>query len=119
MEKIYKSKFFEMANITPKYSGVLEGIVQIRPEERHILFPHVHYVKNVKEAESKFVKISLSKKIEDIEIIESKNLNLSKKELDHIKQFLVLNYNLLIKYYNQAEFLDTGDFISNIKKIKE
>jgi len=113
----YKRKLFEMANIMPKYSGIEEGTIQIRPEERHINFPHIHYVHNVKKAEFEFIKFSITSNANNIKIIEEKNLTLSSKEKRNIIKFITRNSEKLIEYYNQAEFLDTTDFMLSIKKI--
>jgi len=122
--KLYKSllkenlaSLKEMANITPKYSGLKKGVIQIKPELRHVLLPHIHFVWNVKKSENEFIKIKLAFNINDMIIMESKNINLNNKQLEQIKNFIILNYKLLIKYYFQAEFLDTGDFFIMIKKI--
>ena len=113
----YKQQLFEMANIMPKYSGIEEGTIQIRPEERHINFPHIHYVHNVRKADFEFIKFSISSNIKNISIIEEKNLILSNKEKKKVMKFIAKNAIKLIKYYNQAEFLDTTDFMLSIKKI--
>jgi hypothetical protein len=107
----------EMANITPKYSGLEKGVIQIKPELRHVLLPHIHFVWNVKKSEDEFIKIRLASKEDNMIIMESKNINLNSKQLQKIKKFIMLNYKLLVKYYLQAEFLDTGDFVIMIKKI--
>jgi len=107
----------EMANITPKYSGIIKGIVQIRPEQRHIFFPHVHFVWDVKKAENEYVKISIGDDNEDIYVIEEKNMTLRTKELARVKEFIQANSHLLKKYYLQAEFLDTIELLTNIQKI--
>ena len=114
--KKYK-RFFEMANISTKYSGLSKGVVQIRPEERHSLFPHVHFVYDVKKADKKYVKLFLAKDEKDIKIIKSKNLELNSKELLDLKRFIIKNYELLKSYYLQAEFLDTGDFFLKLNSI--
>jgi len=114
--KRYKS-LFEMANISTKYSGLSRGVIQIRPEERHSIFPHVHFVYNVKKAENEFVKLLLAKNEQDIKIIKAKNISLSSSELKDIKKFIVKNYELLKSYYLQAEFLDTGDFFLKLQNI--
>lgn len=113
----YKLHLFEMANIPPVRTG-LKGIVQIRPEERHIFMPHIHYVRNVKKAEIEFLKITLSKIEDKIEILENKNFKISTKELKQLKIFITHNYKKLHTYYSQAELiLDSSGFLANFEKI--
>ena len=112
-----KEKLWEIANITSKYSGLKKGIIQIRPEERHKYFPHIHFILNVKKANNEYIKLTLRNNEEDIKIIESKNLTLNNKQLKVLKNFIILNYDRLVTYYNQAEFLDTIEFFNLIKKI--
>jgi hypothetical protein len=117
--KMYKQlkPLFEMANITPKYSGLVKGVIQIRPEDRHIYFPHIHFVWNVKKAENEYIKLSLESNKNKIKIIEQKNIKIDNKQIEIIKDFITLNYSLLKEYYLQAEFLDTGEFFSLIVKV--
>jgi len=114
--KRYK-RYFEMANISVKYSGIIEGVIQIRPEERHINFPHIHYVHNVKKADTEFIKFSISSEKDKIAIIEQTNFKISSKEKDKVVKFIYLNSDKLTKYYKQAELLDTADFILSLQKV--
>jgi hypothetical protein len=116
MVKSYE-RFFEMANISSKYTGIIEGTIQIRPEERHKNSPHIHYVHNVKKADNEFVKFSINKEVDKIEVIEIKNLTLTKKETDKVRKFISLNPKKLIRYYKQAELLDTIDLLNSLEKI--
>ena len=113
----YKQHFFEMANLTSKYTGISEGIIQICPEERHKNFPHIHYVHNVKQATEEFIKFSINKDVEKIIIIEEKNITLTNKEKDKVLKFISINADKLIIYYKQAEFLDTMELLNSLIKI--
>lgn len=115
--KRYESKFFEMANIGGKYTSITEGIIQIRPGERHKNFPHIHYIHNIKKADNEYIKFSINKDIEKIKIIEEHELKISKKEKEKIVTFISKNANKLIKYYKQAEILDTIDLLTSLEKI--
>jgi hypothetical protein len=112
------NQLFEMANIPPKRSGINFGIIQIRPEARHSLFPHIHFVKNIKNQNDEYTKFSIDSKVENIKIVEQVDMSLTKKEIDLIKKFIVKNNALLKQYYLQAEYIvDTVEFLSNLKKI--
>jgi hypothetical protein len=116
--KKYHTQLFEMANISPERSGIITGIIQIRPEARHSLFPHIHYVHNIRLQNKEYVKFSISNKRKNIEIIEQKNINLTIDEIEDIETFIIKNNKLLKEYYIQAEFiLDTVTFLSSIEKI--
>jgi hypothetical protein len=116
MEKPYK-RFFEMANIPSKKTG-LSGIIQIRPEERHILFPHIHYVRDVKQAESEYIKVTLNEEKNKIKVIKNKNFKISKKEFELLKIFIERNFKKLETYYNQAEYIpDTSAYLSKFVKV--
>lgn len=109
---------FEMANISSKTAGIKKGIIQIRPESRHSLFPHIHYVHNIKKQNDTYAKFSLSDKKDKIEIIEIQNIKLSIDEIEEIKIFIIKNYEKLKEYYLQAEFIvDTKEFLDSLEKI--
>jgi len=116
MKTEYK-QFFEMANIPQKKTG-LNFFIQIRPEERHIYFPHVHCVNKLTKQEEEYVKVSLSKSADDISIIEEHNMKLSNKQFKQLKIFIMKNYDKLFIYYTKAEYIpDSGEFLSNFYKI--
>lgn len=106
----------EMANVIFKYSGLEKGIVQIRPEEKHKYFPHIHYIENIKEENYKFIKFSISDDINKIRIIEQKNLVISSKQKKAIFKFIVKNAIVLTKYYNRED-VDTIGMLNSIQEI--
>jgi hypothetical protein len=116
MNKQYE-RLFEMANIPQRKTGLL-GIVQIRPEERHILFPHIYYVRDVKQAEVEYLKVTLNEDKNKIKIIKNKDFKISKKEFESLKLFIEKNFKKLETYYNQAEYIpDTSEYLSKFVKV--
>lgn len=107
----------EMSNLSSKRTGIKTGYIQIKSEMRHPIYPHIHFVKDLKKSKAEYIKFSIDSDINKIEIIEIKNLKLSKKEIEQVKEFISKNSELLNDYYLQGEFLDTDDFLDNIKKI--
>ncbi len=108
----------ETANISPEYSGIKKGIVQVRPGLRNELFPHIHYFHDIRKQNDEYAKFSIKDDVDEIEIMEQKNIRLEKNESGSIKSFIALNSDLLLIYYLQAEFIpDTGEYLSLLKRI--
>jgi hypothetical protein len=116
MDDRYTRRFVEMANIPIKRTGLKKGYIQIRSEKAHAKFPHIHFVYDLKNSKNEFIKFTINKEIDKIEIVQNK-LNVSTKEIEDIKKFISKNEENLINYYLQGEFIDTDTFLDSLKKI--
>lgn len=117
---IYKEErkyFGEMANLYNSVTGIMTGIIQIRPEERHVGFPHLHYCRNIKLVHSVFAKFTISENADEVLLVEIKGMVINSKELKNIKCFITKNSKALIDYYDRSDVIDTKVWIDSLVRI--
>jgi hypothetical protein len=118
MRRYQEQYLSEMASLVSKNTGIDFGNLIIRAKEnRHPMHPHIHFVRDLKKQKNEYIKYNISDKKENIKILEAKNLGVSKKEDNIIKDFIVKNYNTLYNYYIQGEFISTSEFLDSLKKV--
>jgi len=107
----------EFANIPMKYTDLPTNIWldehgsarNMKHNIPRLKFQNNHSIK----VDGTGIPISISKEPEIL--IKNSELKISAKDLKEIKQFIINNYDLLMKHWNQE--IDTFDFIKEIKKI--
>lgn len=115
-ERYNRTYFEEMANISKEITGLKKGYIQIYAELRHPLFPHIHFVYDLKKVKTEYAKFTINNNIEEIKIIKD-TLSLTNKEIKDIKNFISKNADILLNYYDAGKTLDTYLFLKSLKKI--
>jgi hypothetical protein len=104
---------FEMANIEQELTG-LEVLVFASPKMGshgpRIKFQNGYETRVT--SKSNLIPMSISSRPE---VLVDVKLKISKKDLNKIKQWIILNKEVLLKYWNQE--VNTREFINSIKEI--
>lgn len=109
--KITDEELLEMANISPKKTGLKDMFIWVGPN------PHTHgrriKVSNIPNKYSKDDCFTVT--IPDFEIIGKPENWITNKHIEDIKKFITLNKDLIINYSDEK--ISTDEFIDGIIKI--
>lgn len=105
----YISKFFEMANISTKKTG-LDYIVWISPQSGK----EKHSARIKVKIDNNFVPITIS---DNPEVKSS--VKIDAKKLNRIKKWIIKNKKVLLKYWNGKGEITIDEILGSLKKIED
>lgn len=113
MEKPYKKRFIEMANLGKEDTGLSHGVIFISVQNSSHS-ARVKYYRSTPKKDTLNTVITIDK---EPRIIHDP-IGLTVKEKEEIFQFIKLNYRKLLSFWIRGEEMISSKFIASLKKIK-